>query len=139
MVAFVCTKETFIGLENYPRHSPALVVMNHLGDLDTTIVMVALPDSPEVNGKIELCDIAKVRLVAEMYVVIWIHRDQPDRCAISTGLEALHQGCRILISPEGRESTGGRLEVGTEGDTTLAIKVRVPVVPSRLLVPNFDM
>jgi 1-acyl-sn-glycerol-3-phosphate acyltransferase len=137
LIVLACTKATISGLENYPRRGPALVVINHLGDPDAILLLAGLPDLPEVIGKIELRDIPMLRLVAELYGVIWIHRGQPDRRAISVALEALRQGRRILIAPEGRESVSGALETGTEGTAFLALKTGVPVVPVTITGSEF--
>lgn len=137
VVVFVCTKATITGLENYPRRGPALVVINHLGDPDAVLELAALPDFPEVIGKIELRDIPVLRLVMDMLGVIWVHRGQPDRGAISAALEAFRQGRRVIIAPEGRESVSGGLEVGTKGAAFLAIRAGVPVVPVTITGSEF--
>jgi len=137
VVVFVCTKTTICGLENYPPRGPALVVINHLGDPDAILVLAALPDIPEFIGKIELRDIPMLRLLAELYGVIWIHRGQPDRRALSAALQAFRQGRRMLIAPEGRESVSGALEEGTEGAAFLALKAGVPVVPVTITGSEF--
>ena len=136
-VVFVGTKTTISGLENYPLRSPAVVVINHLGDPDAVLTLAALPDFPEVIGKIELRDIPVLRLVMDMLGIIWIHRGQPDRRAISAALEALRQGRRIIIAPEGRESVSGALEAGTEGAAFLALRAGVPVVPVTITGSEF--
>jgi 1-acyl-sn-glycerol-3-phosphate acyltransferase len=137
VVVFVCTKTTIRGRENYPSRGPALVVINHLGDPDAVLVMAALPDFPEVIGKIELREIAVLRWLADMLGIIWVHRGQPDRRAISAALEAFRQGRCILIAPEGRESVSGALEAGTEGAAFLALASGVPVVPVTITGSEF--
>jgi len=137
VVVFVCTKMTIRGLENYPQRGPALVVINHLGDPDAVLVVAALPDFPEVIGKIELRDIPVLRLLADMLGIIWVHRGQPDRRAISVALQAFRQGRSIIIAPEGRESVTGALEAGTEGAAFLALEAGVPVVPVTITGSEF--
>ncbi len=139
VVVFVCTKTTILGLENYPTRGPALMVINHLGDPDAVLVMAALPDFPEVIVKIELRDIPVLRLVADMLGVIWVHRGQPDRRAISAALEAFRQGRRMIIAPEGRESVSGMLEAGTDGAAFLALRAGVPVVPVTITGSEFRL
>ncbi len=137
VVVFVCIKATIHGLENYPRRGPALIVINHLGDPDAVLALAVLPDFPEVIGKIELRDIPVLRLVTDMLGVIWVHRGQPDRRAISAVLEAFRQGRRVIIAPEGRESVSGALEEGTEGAAFLALRAGVPVVPVTITGSEF--
>jgi 1-acyl-sn-glycerol-3-phosphate acyltransferase len=132
LVVFACTKTTVLGLENYPRRGPALVVINHLGDPDAVLVIGALPAFPEVFVKIELRDLPILRWLGDLLGVIWVHRGQPDRRAISAALEAFRDGRMVLIAPEGRESLTGALEAGTEGAAFLALEAGVPVVPVTL-------
>jgi 1-acyl-sn-glycerol-3-phosphate acyltransferase len=132
LVVFVCTKTTVRGSENYPRRRPALVVINHLGDPDALLVIGALPYFPEVFVKIELRDITILRWLGDLLGVIWVHRGQPDRRAISAALEAFRDGRMVLIAPEGRESLTGSLEAGTEGAAFLALEAGVPMVPVTL-------
>jgi 1-acyl-sn-glycerol-3-phosphate acyltransferase len=115
------------------------VVINHLGDPDAVLVMAALPDFPEVIVKIELRDIPVLRLAADMLGVIWVHRGQPDRHAISAALEAFRQGRRMIIAPEGRESVSGALEAGTDGAAFLALKAGIPVVPVTITGSEFRL
>lgn len=137
VIVVVCTKATIRGMENYPRLGPALVVINHLGDPDAVLVLAALPDFPEVMGKIELRDIPILRLVTDMLGVVWVHRGLPDRRAISAALEAFRQGRRVIIAPEGREAISGALEAGTEGAAFLALRAGVPVVPVTITGTEF--
>jgi 1-acyl-sn-glycerol-3-phosphate acyltransferase len=75
----------------------------------------------------------------DMLGVIWVHRGQPDRRAISAALEAFNQGRRIIIAPEGRESVSGALEEGTEGAAFLALTTGVPVVPITITGSEFRL
>ena len=128
-IVYLCTRVTITGVENYPRQGPALLVINHLGDPDIILTLAALPDFPEILGKIELLEVPVLGTLCNMLGVIWVHRGQPDRRAVSAILEAFHQGRRVLIAPEGQESVSGALEAGTDGAAFLAIKSGVPLVP----------
>jgi 1-acyl-sn-glycerol-3-phosphate acyltransferase len=137
MVVFICTKTTIIGRENYPRRGPALVVINHLGDPDAVLVVAALPYFPEVIAKIEIRDFTLLRWLGDLLGVIWVHRGQPDRRAISAALQALRMDRCVIIAPEGRESVSGALEAGTEGAAFLALEAGVPLVPVTLTGSEF--
>ena len=139
IIVFACTRFKIRGLENYPHRGAAIVTINHLGDPDAILTLAALPDFPEVIGKIELRSIPVLRQVMDMLGIIWVHRGQPDRRAITSALEALHQGRRIIIAPEGRESVSGGLEEGTDGAAFLAIKSGAPVVPVTITGSEFRL
>lgn len=138
-IIFTCTRTKISGLENYPRQGAAIVVINHLGDPDAILTLAALPDFPEVIGKIELRSIPGLRQVMDMLGIIWVHRGQPDRRALTAALEALHTGRRIIIAPEGRESVSGGLEAGTDGAAYLALKSGASIVPLTITGSEFRL
>ena len=121
------------GLENFPARGPALVVLNHLGDADVVVILSRLP-TQEVDplAASNLYDLWKVRAAAEAYGVIWLHRGQPDRRALSCALESLKRGRFAMIAPEGRESLAGGLEQGLDGAAFLALRADAPIVPIAL-------
>jgi 1-acyl-sn-glycerol-3-phosphate acyltransferase len=118
-------------LENFPKHGPALVVFNHLGDADAILLLATLPHiAPfEGIGKIELNDHWLVGPFFRLYGIIWVHRGQPDRKAIRAALDALAQGRIVMLAPEGRQSLIRGLEEGNDGAAFLALKSGAPLVP----------
>ena len=132
LLVFICTKPTVSGLENYPSKGPALVVINHLGDPDSVIILAYLPIFPDALAKIELYDIPVLGWVIENIGVIWVHRGRPDRRALTAVLESLRIGRIVIIAPEGRESVTGALEEGSDGAAFIGLKAGVPIVPVTL-------
>lgn len=128
----LCTQFSVQGLEHYPRQEPALLVINHLGDADAVAVLAALPEFPEAIAKIELRTILPLRWVMDGVGVIYVHRGQPDRRALMAALQALREGRKVILAPEGRQSLSGALEHGTEGAAFLALKADVPIIPIAL-------
>lgn len=121
------------GLENFPERGPALLVLNHLGDADIVVILSQL-QTLEVDSLAasNLYDIAALRVFAEPYGVIWLHRGRPDRRALNCALESLRLGRFVTIAPEGRESVIGGLEQGLDGAAFLALRADVPLVPIAL-------
>lgn len=117
------------GIENIPRHGPALIVTNHLGDADGLLVIAYSPYHFDWLAKSELYDIPILGKIIDAYGVIWIRRGQPDRAALRAALEGLAEDRCIGLAPEGRESLTGSLEAGTFGAAYLALKADVPLVP----------
>lgn len=129
MIARLCLNITVEGIENLPAHGPALLAINHLGDSDVAAVMASLPYPPDALSKVELYDLPILGKLIDYYGVIWLHRGQPDRRALRAALDGLTEGRVILIAPEGRYSTTGALEEGSDGIVFLATKAHVPVIP----------
>ncbi|MCS7011834.1 MAG: 1-acyl-sn-glycerol-3-phosphate acyltransferase [Anaerolineales bacterium] len=128
----ICAEFQVSGLEHYPCQGPALLVINHLGDADAVAVLAALPEFPEAIAKIELRSIALLRWVMDGVGVIYVHRGRPDRRALAVALQALREGRKVILAPEGRQSLTGALEQGTEGAAFLALKAGVPIIPIAL-------
>ena len=116
-------------LENFPEVGPALVVSNHLGDLDGLLAIAYLPRYCEWFAKSELRSIPILGKLIDLYGVIWVHRGLPDRVALRAAFDGLTKDRLVGIAPEGRESLTGNLEEGTNGAAYIALKSGVPVVP----------
>lgn len=117
------------GQLNAATAGPALVVSNHLGDIDSLLTIVYSPKQLEWFVKAELLEIPVLGKLIDMYGVIWVHRGQPDRAALRAALEGLMESRIIALAPEGRESQTGGLEEGTRGAAYLALNKNIPVFP----------
>ena len=129
LLVWLFTRTHIDGLKNVPRHTPILVVSNHLGDADLVVGMAVSPEPVEVLAKADLYDYPVLGRLLDAYGVIWVHRGLPDRRALRAALEGLQQGRLVGIAPEGRESLTGALEEGIHGAAYLALKAGVPVLP----------
>lgn len=129
IVTFFTMRATVKGMENFPKHGPALIVINHLGDADVVLLGASIPTTIDGMGKIELNDDSRVGPIFRAYGVIWVHRGRPDRRALRAALDALAQGRMVGLAPEGRQSVIGGLEEGNEGAAFLAMKSGAPIVP----------
>ncbi|HJQ13977.1 MAG TPA: lysophospholipid acyltransferase family protein [Anaerolineales bacterium] len=131
LLTFLLLRAEVDGLENFPRHGPALIVFNHLGDADAVLMMATLPFKSPVEGigKIELNEHWLVGPVFRAHGIIWVHRGQPDRRALRAALDALAEGRMVTLAPEGRQSVIGGLEEGNAGAAFLALKSGAPIVP----------
>ena len=133
LVVWATVRLQVSGLENFPKHGPALIVINHLGDADVVLLFAALPFTPiEGLGKIELKDHWLVGPLFRAYGIIWLHRGRADRKALRAALDALAESRMVMLAPEGRESLIGGLEEGEPGAAFLALKSGAPIVPIAL-------
>ena len=119
----------YSGLDHVPRHGPALLITNHLGDADAPLLLSACRSAPEALGKVELHDFPGLGLLLRAYGVIWLHRGRPDRRALAAGSKALEEGRLLLVAPEGRFSLTGALEPGQGGAAWLALRSGAAIVP----------
>jgi 1-acyl-sn-glycerol-3-phosphate acyltransferase len=129
LLTFVLLNAKVSGMENFPRHGPALIVINHLGDADAVLLAASIPTTIDGMGKIELYEHWFVGPLFRAYGVIWVHRGKPDRKAVRAALDGLSQGRMIALAPEGRQSLANGLEEGTEGAAFLAMKSSALIVP----------
>jgi 1-acyl-sn-glycerol-3-phosphate acyltransferase len=123
------TRSQVSGLENLPKHGPALIVINHLGDADAVLLAASIPYAFEAMAKIEINEDWRAGPMLRSYGVIWVHRGRPDRRALRAALDGLKEGRIIALAPEGRQTLTGGLEEGTEGAAFLAMKSGAPIVP----------
>ncbi len=132
LLVSLCMRLEIKGMENFPLRGPALIVVNHLGDADTVVMLAALPAGMDVFAKIEMFQFPLLGGIMQAYGVIWLHRGQPDRKALRAALEGFSAGRMIVIAPEGRYSLIKGLEAGTNGAAFLARKANVSIVPVAL-------
>ncbi len=133
LVRLVIMRATVRGLENFPRRGPALVVFNHIGDLDGFLVGSVLSFPPDAIVKIETRDERwLVGRIIRAYGFIYVHRGMPDRRALRAVLDGLAEGRVVVLAPEGRQTLTGGLEEGTDGTTFLALKSGAPIIPVAL-------
>jgi 1-acyl-sn-glycerol-3-phosphate acyltransferase len=129
----ILMRATIRGLENFPKKGPALVVFNHIGDLDGFLVGSVLSFPPDAIVKIETRDERwLVGRIIRAYGFIYIHRGMPDRRALRAVLDGLAEGRVVVLAPEGRQTLTGGLEEGTDGTTFLALKSGAPIIPVAL-------
>jgi 1-acyl-sn-glycerol-3-phosphate acyltransferase len=135
----------FEGLENVPRHGPALLAGNHLSFADHFFGPLALPRKVISLGKAEYFTGRGVKgLISRLFFsgvgTVPIDRSggKASEEALRTGLRVLGEGNLLGIYPEGTRSPDGRLYKGKTGVARLALESRVPVIPWAM-VNTFEM
>jgi 1-acyl-sn-glycerol-3-phosphate acyltransferase len=121
-----------VGMENLPRGN-VLVAANHLGRLDTAVLLYIL-DREDI-----------IMAVAEKYKnhplfgaigraanAIWLNRFDADFGALREILARMQQGGLMVIAPEGTRSKTASLQEGKMGAAFLASKSGFPVLPVAL-------
>ena len=132
LLSRLCLRVEVTGKEYLPKGGPLILVINHLGDADTAVLLSVLPFPPDALGKIELYDFPILGRLMDWYGVIWLHRGQPDKRALRSAIQGLEESRVLVIAPEGRYTLIGGLEEGRGGAAFLGIKTGVPILPMAL-------
>lgn len=121
-----------VGMEKLPEGN-VLVAANHLGRLDTAVLLQIL-DREDI-----------IMAVAEKYKnhplfgaigraanAIWLNRFEADFAALREILARMQQGGMMVIAPEGTRSKTASMREGKPGVAFLASKSGYPVLPVAL-------
>jgi long-chain acyl-CoA synthetase len=143
-----------IGRENLRGiKGPALVICNHLGDVDPGFVLTALPaglrhwlaiatggetleslrsPAPDRNWFLRIYDRVQWLLGVSLLNLFPLPREAGFRRSFAYAGEAVDRGYSILVFPEGRHTTDGKLCPFRSGVGLLADDLGIPVVPMRI-------
>lgn len=121
---------------------PALLISNHVTDIDAALILSALPLrwrmrlAIAMQGELlrEWREKAKVRyvLAAALFNVFSIPRQSGFRQSFAYAGEAVDRGWSVLIFPEGSETKDGSIQPFKAGIGLLASELNIPVVPIKL-------
>ena len=132
---------------------PLLVVSNHVGDVDPGFILTALPArfrhqlatatggealealrSPAPNRGLfgRMYDRLQWFLGVSLLNLFPLPREAGFRRSFSYAGEAVDRGYSVLVFPEGRHTTDGKMNPFRSGMGLLAEKLGVPVLPMRI-------
>jgi len=115
------------GLENFPEHGPALLMINHIALIDPIVILHVAPRNIIPLAKIEVYNYPVVGIFPRLWGVIPVRREEFDRRAVQQVLEVLKAGEIVLVAPEGTRSP--QMSQGKEGVAYLASRSGAPVIP----------
>jgi long-chain acyl-CoA synthetase len=134
-------------------HGPVLVICNHIGDVDPGFVLTALPSRlrhklaiatggealeilrtpPATRGKFRKAyDRVKWILGVSLLNLFPLPREAGFRESFDYAGESVDRGYSILVFPEGRHTTDGKMLPFRTGIGLLANNLRLPIVPMRI-------
>ncbi len=117
-------------LARVPERGPLILVSNHVNFLDAPILYTHLQPRPLAGfAKAETWDHPALRLLADLWGAIPLHRGEADTAALRQGLKALDDGRILGVAPEGTRSGDGRLQRGNPGIVLLALRSGAPLLP----------
>lgn len=143
-----------VGRENLKNvRGPVLVISNHIDDVDVGFIQAALPArlrhrlatgaggealellrTPEKNTAWWRCLFSRVEwfLGVSLLNLFPLPREAGYRRSFAYAGEAVDKGYSILIFPEGRHTTHGKLNPFRNGIGLLSNNLGIPVVPMRI-------
>ena len=113
-----------------PERGPLILFGNHVNFLEGPLLYTHLLPRPQAGfAKAETWDNPALRLLANLWEVIPLHRGEADMAALRRALEALEEGRILGVAPEGTRSGDGRLQPGQPGIIFLALRSGAPLLP----------
>lgn len=129
-------KPRVVGLENVPREGGFILASNHLSNIDSFVLPVAVPRQIRFVAKQSLWTQKGPRGRLLRWFFTAVDAVPVDREALASGKGALQAAQEILrdgagfgIYPEGSRSKDGLLHTGKQGAAWLALESGRPVLP----------
>lgn len=121
------------GLENVPKTGGALMVSNHLHNVDPVLLEAVFPRPVRFMAKKEVFSVPFAEWVARMTDSFPVDRQNPDRAALRHAQTRLVGGVIVGMFPEGTRSITGGLKEVFPGAAAIALRASVPVIPTAII------
>ena len=151
---FLLARPRVIGRENLRGvRGPLLVISNHIGDIDVGFIQTALPacvrhklatatggealealrsPAPDRAWVARVYDRLKWTLGVALLNLFPLPRQSGFRKSFAYAGEAVDRGYSVLVFPEGKHTTDGKLQSFRAGVGLLASNLRLPILPLRI-------
>ncbi|MFV0341756.1 MAG: lysophospholipid acyltransferase family protein [Anaerocolumna sp.] len=132
MILFICgTKKTVIGKENIPKDLAVLYVSNHRSYFDILLGYTTVPNLTGFVAKKEMSKLPFISIWMRFMNCLFLDRDnvREGLKTILKGVEHIHNGYSIFISPEGTRSQNEEMLPFKEGSLKMAEKSGCPIIP----------
>jgi len=118
------------GVQRVPRTGGVLLACNHQSYLDPVLVTLALPREGNYMARVSLFRHAVFRRLIVSLNAFPIKPGKADVSAIKEALRRLRDGRLVVAFPEGTRSADGRIGPFHAGVAAIAMRARVPIVPT---------
>lgn len=129
LCVFIWSRREVLGLENVPRHGPAIIASNHLNLADPPLLTSLIPRRLIFMAKLELWSTPVVGWMYGLGGCIPVRRFEADVGALRRAEKVLRQGHILVMFPEGTRSRHPGLGKGHPGTAVMALRSGVPIVP----------
>ena len=119
--------------------TPVLFIFNHTDDFDGPVIYKALPHRIRKNLSVAAADdvLQKHKFLAFIvrfcFAGFNLARSEPYLPSLEYVGQMVDKGWNVVLSPEGRLSTNGRLQPFKSGIGLLAVNLGIPVVPMKTI------
>jgi 1-acyl-sn-glycerol-3-phosphate acyltransferase len=138
-ILFGCgVKKTVIGLPNIPKNEAVLYVSNHRSYFDILIGYTTVPNLTGFVAKKELNKIPFIRVWMRYLNCLFLDRDniKEGMKTILAGIDLIHNGYSVFISPEGTRNHNKEMLPFKEGSLKMAEKSGCAIIP--VAISNTD-
>jgi 1-acyl-sn-glycerol-3-phosphate acyltransferase len=125
----LCCRLEVIGEKHIPDCGPVILAANHASQMDPLVLGAAIQRRFTFLAAAELLTIPVLGALVRPFHPVLVRRGRFHQQAIKECLAYLGRGEALLIFPEGKISTDGRLQLPHEGLAFLAHHTGVPVIP----------
>lgn len=124
-----------IGTENIPTDTPVLFVSNHRSNLDILLIQTTAGIPVGFVSKTELKKVPLLGFWMSDIGCIFLDRANIKSAvkSIAEGVEHIQTGCSMVICPEGTRGHGDDMNEFKDGSLKMAVKAKVPVVPTAVI------
>jgi len=129
LCVFIWSRREVLGLQNVPRHGPAILASNHLNLADPPLLASLVPRRTIFMAKLELWSTPFVGWMYGLGGCIPVRRFEADVGALRRAEKVLREGHVLVMFPEGTRSRHPGLGKGHPGTAVIALRSGVPIVP----------
>ncbi len=117
------------GLENIPKSGPALLISNHLHNVDPILLYAVLIRPGRFMAKKEVFSVPVIGWLAKFFAAFPVDRGNADRAALRLAEKHLANGKIVGIFPEGTRSPDATMQEAYPGVAMIAVRSGAPILP----------